>query len=149
MNNDNYDDATHLHLPQASDWWITCLRIPRSHLSTPLQGSPLNKIYTRMSTLMVGTQQGHRNNRKSILSPYLSSLIMWGSRPLLAVSTADRSVLHSIEVLHFHHSLCKNSEELWTQPCCADQAQYHIFELWLHRDATMSLQRHAKDQQPA
>jgi hypothetical protein len=29
-----------------------------------------------MSALMVGTQQGHRNNRKAILNPSLSSLIL-------------------------------------------------------------------------
>jgi hypothetical protein len=47
---------------------------------------------------------------------------MRGSRPLLTVSTADRSVLHSAEVVHFHHSSCKSSEELWTQPhmCWSD-----------------------------
>jgi hypothetical protein len=41
---------------------------------------------------------------------------MWGSRPLLTVSMDDRSVLHSTEVVHFHHSSCKSSEEPWTQP---------------------------------
>jgi hypothetical protein len=74
---------------------------------------------------------------------------MWGSRPLLTVSTADRSVLHSAEVVHFHHSSRKSSEELWTPPCDADQASYHTPEVWLHRDATKPLQRYAEDQQPA
>ena len=47
-----------LQHPQASDWGIACLRTRRSHWSTPLQCSPLNSIYARVSTLMVGTQQG-------------------------------------------------------------------------------------------
>ena len=67
---------------------------------------------------------------------------MWGSKPLLTVSTADISVLHSAEVVHFHHNSRKSSEELWIQPCiCADQAQYHTPEVWLHRDAMRLLQR--------
>jgi hypothetical protein len=74
---------------------------------------------------------------------------MWGSRPLLTVSTADRSILHSAKVVHFHHSSRKSSEELWTQHTCADHAQYHTSEVWLHRDATKPLQRYAEDQQPA
>jgi hypothetical protein len=69
---------------------------------------------------------------------------MSGSKPFLTVSTTDRSVLHSAEVLHFHHSSRKSSEEFWTQPCDADQASYHTSEVWLHRDATKPLQRHAK-----
>jgi hypothetical protein len=97
-----------------------------------------------MSTLMVGTQQGCRNNRKSILNPSLSSLIIRGSRPLLTVSTADRSVLHSAEVAHFHHSSRKSSEELRTQPRMCWSAQYHTSEVWLHRDAMKPLQRYAQ-----
>jgi hypothetical protein len=38
---------------------------------------------------------------------------------LLTVSTANRLVLHSAEVVHFHHKSRKNSEELCTQPHCA------------------------------
>ena len=56
--------------------------------------------------------------------------------PLLTVSTADISILHSAKVVHFHHKSHKSSKELWTQPRCADQAQYHTTEVWLHRNAT-------------
>ena len=66
---------------------------------------------------------------------------MWGSKPLVTVSTADISVLHSAKVVHFHHNSRKSSEELCTQPRCVDQAQYHTSEVWLHRDATRPLQR--------
>jgi hypothetical protein len=105
----------HLHLQQASDWLIASseLLVVNEILHS---GVLLWTTKARMSTLMVGTQQGHRNNRKSILNASLSSLIMWGSRPLLTVSTAGRSVLHSAEVAHFHHSSRKSPEELWTQP---------------------------------
>jgi hypothetical protein len=51
---------------------------------------------------------------------------------------------NSAEVVHFHHSSRKSSKELGTQPCDADQASYHTSEVWLHRDATKPLQRHAK-----
>jgi hypothetical protein len=82
----------------------------------------------------------HKNmasiTREHDLSPSSSSIIMWGSRPLLTVSTANRLVLHSAEVVHFHHKSSKNSEEFWTQPCDAGQASYHTTEVWLHRDAT-------------
>ena len=57
---------------------------------------------------------------------------MWESKPLLTVSTADISVLHSAEVVHFYHNSRKSSGERWTQPrICADQAQYHTYEVWL------------------
>jgi hypothetical protein len=69
---------------------------------------------------------------------------MWGSRTLLTVSTADRSVLHSAEVAHFQNSSRKSSEELWTQLRMCWQAQYHTSEVWLHRDAMKPLQRYAK-----
>ena len=58
----------------------------------------------------------------------------------MTVSTANRLVLHSAEVVHFTHKSRKSSEELWTQPCDADQASYHTAEVWLHRDATRPLQ---------
>jgi hypothetical protein len=93
---------------------------------------------------MVGTQQGHRNNPKSILNPSLSSLIMWGSRPLLTVSTADRSVF-TLQRLHtFPTVRVKVPKNFELNHACADQAQYHTSELWLHRDSTKSLQRYAK-----
>jgi hypothetical protein len=64
------------------------------------------------------------------------------SRPLLTVSTVDRSVvLHFVEVVQFDHKLRKSSEELWIQPCDAGQAPYHTCGMWLHRDATWPLQR--------
>jgi hypothetical protein len=114
-NNDNYED-TSSSSSSTGIWQVDrILRTPRSRWSTPLQGSPLNSV-SKDESLMVGTQQGHRNNQKAVLSPSLSSLIMWGYRPLLIVSTADRSVLHSVEVAHFHHSSRKSSEELWTLP---------------------------------
>jgi hypothetical protein len=69
---------------------------------------------------------------------------MWGSRPLLTVSTADWLVLHSAEVAHFHHSSRRSFEEIWTNHACANQAQNHTSEVWLHRDATRPLQRYAK-----
>jgi hypothetical protein len=50
--------------------------------------------------------------REHDLSLYSSSIIMWGSRPLLTVSTANQLVLHSAEVVHFHHKLSKNSDKL-------------------------------------
>jgi hypothetical protein len=106
----------HLHLPQASDWLIASselLVVDEVFQS----GVLLWTGWSRMSTLMVGTQQCHRNNLKAILNPSLGSLIKWGSKPLLTVSTAGRSVLHSAEVAHFHHSSCKSPEELWTKPC--------------------------------
>ena len=75
---------------------------------------------------------------------------MWGSKPLLTVSTVDISVLHSAEVVHFHHNSRKSPEELWTQPRIrADQAQYHTSEVWLHRDATRPLQKFSNMWQPA
>ena len=49
--------------------------------------------------------------------------------------------LHYVEVVHFTHNSRKSSEEHCTQPRCADQAQYHTSEVWLHRDATRPLQR--------
>ena len=49
------------------------------------------------------------------------------------------SFKHSAEVVHFTHKSRKSSKELWTQPRCADQAQYHTSEVWLHRDATRPL----------
>ena len=49
--------------------------------------------------------------------------------------------LHYVEVVHFTHNSRKSSEEHCTQPHCADQAQYHTSEVWLHRDATRPLQR--------
>jgi hypothetical protein len=82
-----------------------------------------------------------RITREHDLSPSSSSIIMWGSRPLLTMSTANRFVLHSAEVVHFHHKSCKNSEELWTQPCDAGQASYHTTDVWLHRDAMKPLKR--------
>jgi hypothetical protein len=36
------------------------------------------------------------------LSPTLSLIIMWGSRPLLTVSTANQLVLQSAEVVHLY-----------------------------------------------
>ena len=75
---------------------------------------------------------------------------MWESKPLLTVSTADISVLHSAEVVHFHHNSRKSFEKFWTQPrICADQAQYHTSEVWLHRDAMRPLQRFPNMWQPA
>ena len=65
---------------------------------------------------MVGTQQGHKKYPENDLSPSLIKLILWGSKPLMTVSTADISVLHSAEVVHFHHNSRKSSEEPWTQP---------------------------------
>jgi hypothetical protein len=75
------------------------------------------------------------------LSPSSSLVIMWGSWLLLTMSTANRLVLHSAEVVHFHHKQRKSSKELWTQPCDTDQAPYHTTDVWLHRDATRPLQR--------
>jgi hypothetical protein len=56
---------------------------------------------------------------------------------------------NSAEVVHFHHTSRKSSEELWTQPSDAGQPSYHTSKVWLHRDATKPLQRYAEDQQPA
>jgi hypothetical protein len=65
----------------------------------------------------------HKNiasiTREHDLSPSSSSIIMWRSRLLLTVSTANQLVLHSAEVVHFHHKSRKNSEQFWTQPCDA------------------------------
>jgi hypothetical protein len=83
----------HLHLPQASDGLTTS-----------------SELLVVDEVLHFGIL--HWNNRKAILSTSLSSLIMCGSRLLLTVSTADRSVLHYAEVAHFHHSSHKSSEEL-------------------------------------
>jgi hypothetical protein len=55
--------------------------------------------------------------------------------------TANRLVLHSAEVVHFHHKSRKSLEELWTQPCDVGQASYHTTKVWLHKDATRPLQR--------
>jgi hypothetical protein len=57
--------------------------------------------------------------REHDLSPSWSLVIMWRSRPLLTVSTANRLALHSAEAVHFHHKQRKSSKELWTQPCDA------------------------------
>jgi hypothetical protein len=40
--------------------------------------------------------------REHDLSPSSSSIIMWGSRPLLTMSTANQLVLHSAEVVHLY-----------------------------------------------
>jgi hypothetical protein len=106
----------HLYLPRASDSLIACLRTPRSLWSTPLWGSSLNSVSKDGYTYDWYSARPQKQP-ESKLSPSLSSLIMWGSRPLLTLSTADQSVLHSAVVAHFHHSLRKTSEELWTQPC--------------------------------
>jgi hypothetical protein len=53
------------------------------------------------------------------LSSSSSSIIMWGSLLLLTVSMTNRLVLHSADVVHFHHKSCRSTEELWTQPCDA------------------------------
>ena len=45
----------------------------------------------------------------------------------MTVSTADISVLHSTEVVHFHHNSRKSFEELWTQPCmCRPSTLLHF-----------------------
>jgi hypothetical protein len=61
---------------------------------------------------MVGTQQGHRNNKKAILNPSYKFDYHVRVQAALTVSTTDRSILHSAEVAHFHHSSRKSSEEL-------------------------------------
>jgi hypothetical protein len=74
---------------------------------------------------------------------------MWGSRPLLTVSTANRLVLNTLQRLYiFTDKSRKKPEEFWTQPRDADQASYHTAEVWLHRDATRPLQRFPTVQQP-
>jgi hypothetical protein len=97
-------------LHRQSTGGCVCLA-PSSGLRAPSSSFSEQRL-ARMSALMVGTQQGHRNNQKTILNPSLSLLIMWGSRPLLTVSTTDWSILHSAEVVHFHHSSRKSSEAL-------------------------------------
>jgi hypothetical protein len=57
--------------------------------------------------------------RNNDLGPSSSLVIMWGSGPLLTVSMANRLVLHTANVVHFHHKLRKSLEEFWTQPYCA------------------------------
>jgi hypothetical protein len=114
-NNDNYEDMT----PSSSSTGIWLVdRIPHNSSLSMKYSTPGFSSEQRQQRWvhMVGTQQGHRNNQKAILNPSLSSLIMRGSRPLLIMSTTDRSVLHSIEVAYFHHSSRKSSEELWMQP---------------------------------
>jgi hypothetical protein len=48
------------------------------------------------------------------------------------------------EVAHFHHSSRKSWVVHEPNHTCADQAQYHTFKVWLHRDATKPLPRYAK-----
>ena len=69
---------------------------------------------------------------------------MWGSRPLLTVSTADRSVLTLQRLYTFTTARVKVPKNFEPNHACADQAQYHTSEVWLHRDATKPLQRYAK-----
>jgi hypothetical protein len=69
---------------------------------------------------------------------------MWGSRPVLTVSTADRSVLTLQRLYTFTTARVKVPKNFEPNHACGDQAQYHTSEVWLHRDATKPLQRHAK-----
>ena len=73
---------------------------------------------------MVGTQQGHKKYLENDLIPSLSLLIMWGSNPLLTVSMADISVLHSAEIVHLHHNSRKSSKNF--KPNHASAAKHYI-----------------------
>jgi hypothetical protein len=53
-------------------------------------------------------------NHKLIYS--LSLIITGGSNPLVNVSTADISVLHSREVVHFHHNSCSPKSPRFARP---------------------------------
>ena len=58
---------------------------------------------------------------------------MWGSEPLLTVSTADIPIF-TLQRLHiFTTSRVKVQKNFVTNHACADQAQYHTSEVWLHR----------------
>ena len=59
-----------------------------------------------------------------------SSIIMWGSRPLMTVSTADISVLNTLQ-------------RLYTLPTSRVKVpkNFEPNHVWLHRDATRPLQR--------
>ena len=50
---------------------------------------------------------------------------MWGFKPLLTVSTDDISVLHSAEIVHFHHNSRKSLKNFKPNHTSAGQAQYH------------------------
>ena len=67
----------------------------------------------------------------------------------MTVSTVDILVLHYVEVVHFHHNSCKSLKNFKPNHACAGQAQYHTFEVWLHRDATRPLQNFSNLWQPA
>jgi hypothetical protein len=115
-NNDNYEDAT-LSSSSIGFWLVDHMPQNSSQslkYSTPRFASKQRKQGWVHLWLVLGKAIGITG--KAILNPSLSSLIMWGSRPFLTVSTADRSVLHSTEVAHFHHSSRKSFGELWTQP---------------------------------
>jgi hypothetical protein len=87
--------------------------------------------------------------RNHDLIPSLCLIIMWGSRPLLTVSTTDRSALTLQRLYTFTTARVKVPKNFEPNHACADQAQYQTTEVWLHRDATKPLQRYAEDQQPA
>ena len=61
-----------------------------------------------------------------ILSHSSSSVIMWGSRPLMTVSTADISVLNTLQRLYtLPTSRVKVQKNFGPNHACADKAQYH------------------------
>jgi hypothetical protein len=69
---------------------------------------------------------------------------MWGSRPLLTVwQLIDQ--FYTLQRLHtFTTVRVKVLTNFEPNHACADQAQYHTSEVWLHRNAMKPLQRHAK-----
>ena len=60
-------------------------------------------IPTHLSIKDISLYQNHRNLRLNYSS---SLIIMWGSKSLVTMSTIEISVLHSTEVVHFHHNSC-------------------------------------------
>jgi hypothetical protein len=69
---------------------------------------------------------------------------MWGSRPLLTVSTADRLVLTLPRLYTFTTAQVKVPKNFEPNHACVDQTQYHTSEVWLHREAMKPLRRYAK-----
>jgi hypothetical protein len=58
-------------------------------------------------------RHNHEHKVNNNLNSSSERLIMWGSRPLMTVSTANRLVLNTLQRLYiFTHKSRKNSEEL-------------------------------------
>ena len=79
-------------------------------------------------------------HRQCDLYPSLSLLIMWESKTLLTVSTANRLVLTLQRLYTFTTIRVKVLKNFEPNHACANQAQYHTSEVWFHRDTMRPFQ---------